>query len=122
MLRSHGIINREISAVLPVFSTSPRMASSGTSSMSALKSKRHPPFETRTLSDAIYRTADLRSDSVYTVDINPIVCHGAPLCLPVVNGTVVWKNPTHLTTDITRQHSGAVWRAVRRSGALEGLG
>lgn len=73
------------------------------------------------LSDALYRIADERSDDVYRVDINPIVCVGEPLCLPMVDGRVVWRDDNHITTDYALHVRGQIWKAIQRSGALDGL-
>jgi hypothetical protein len=73
------------------------------------------------ISDAYYRIAADRIDDVFTVDINPIVCKGEPVCLPMVDGIVVWKNRNHFTTMITTHLRGEIWRSIRRTGALKGL-
>jgi peptidoglycan/LPS O-acetylase OafA/YrhL len=75
----------------------------------------------RPISDAYYQIAANQSDKVFTVDINPIVCVGEPLCLPVVDGTVVWRNKDHFTTKITTRMREPIWRAIKDSGALDGL-
>ncbi|MGD9962086.1 acyltransferase family protein [Nocardioides sp.] len=73
-------------------------------------------------SDAYYQVAAVRSDDVYTVDINPVVCPDAPLCLPILKGVVVWRDPDHLTGAIGIELRDKVWKAIKKTGALQGLG
>lgn len=70
------------------------------------------------VSDAYYRIAAHTHDGVSTLDLNPVFCVGEPLCLPMVDGVVVWKNKNHLTTryGVHRRHE--VWRAIRATGLL----
>ncbi len=75
----------------------------------------------RPISDAYYRIAADSSDDVFTIDLNPIICVGAPLCLPVVDGVVVWRNDNHLTSKITEHFRRKIWRTIKESGALDGL-
>ena len=91
------------------------------SSASRLEECQVPVPSELPLNDALYRIADERADDVYRVDINPVVCVGEPLCLPVVDGVVVWRDDNHLSTQITVRLREQIWRAVRESGALAGL-
>ena len=77
------------------------------------------PAETP-VSDAYYRIASERSADVFTLDVNPIICVGAPRCLPVVDDIVVWKNRNHFTTMIATHFRREVWSALRATGALRG--
>ncbi len=73
-------------------------------------------------SDAYYTIAALDSDEVYTVDVNPVVCPDAPLCLPILNGVVVWRDPDHLTGSIGIELREKIWKTIKKTGALAGLG
>ncbi len=72
-------------------------------------------------SDAYYRSAAVASDQVYTVDVNPVLCPAAPLCEPMLDGDVVWRNHDHFTTQVLVHHRRQIWAAIRASGALDGL-
>ena len=73
------------------------------------------------LNDAIYKVADSSYEDVYRVDINPIVCVGEPMCLPVVDDVVVWRDDNHLSAEIGVHLRDRIYREIRRSGALDGL-
>ena len=36
-------------------------------------------------------------DEAAAVDLNPVLCPDAPICRPVIDDTVVWKDPDHVT-------------------------
>jgi peptidoglycan/LPS O-acetylase OafA/YrhL len=53
-----------------------------------------------------------------TVDLNPVLCPGAPVCEPVIDGTVVWKDPDHVTGTFLVQHRAAIWDRLVATGFL----
>jgi len=65
-------------------------------------------------------TAALMKD-VYYAGINDAFCVGAPRCLPIVDGTVVWHDALHFSADFAVQRRHALWRRIKQSGALAGL-
>jgi hypothetical protein len=71
-------------------------------------------------SAAFYTSVAARIDNVRTLDLNPAFCPGAPICQPLVHGTVVWRDSGHLTEEITLQQRHEVWKLLRRTGALRG--
>ena len=73
-------------------------------------------------SDAYYTVADVDSDQVFTLDINPVICPDAPLCSPMLDGVVVWRDRDHLTAGIGRELRGQIWQKTQQTGALDGLG
>jgi peptidoglycan/LPS O-acetylase OafA/YrhL len=73
-------------------------------------------------SDAYYKVADVESDDVYTVNVNPVLCPDAPLCKPILDGVVVWRDPDHITAQIGIHLRDKIWGAVRKTGVLDGLG
>lgn len=79
------------------------------------------PIEEQPASDTFYETVASLSDNVYTADVADVFCDGAPLCLPVVDDIVVWKDKLHLTEDIVVHRREAVWRRLKQSGVLRGI-
>jgi peptidoglycan/LPS O-acetylase OafA/YrhL len=78
-----------------------------------------PPLEKPTV-DSFYDTVATTRDDVATIDINPFACPGAPLCLPVLDDTVVWRNHDHLTGDIGIAFRDDIWSALDDTGLLPG--
>ncbi|MDF1603535.1 acyltransferase family protein [Nocardioides sp. YIM 152315] len=76
-----------------------------------------PPIERPTV-DSFYDTVATRRDDVATVDVNPIVCPDAPVCLPVLDDVVVWRNVDHLTGEITIARSKQIWSAIEDTGLV----
>ena len=74
------------------------------------------------LQDSLYLTADARSDEVFTVDINPIMCPSAPVCDAMLGRIPVWRDNKHYSPAILESRSGEIWAALQDSGAFEGLG
>ena len=79
------------------------------------------PLPRRSVTDAIHQVAAARSDDVHTVDLTDVFCVGAPRCLPVVDGIVVWRDPHHFSREITLHRRDEVWTRLRQTGALQGL-
>jgi peptidoglycan/LPS O-acetylase OafA/YrhL len=77
------------------------------------------PIE-RPISDSFYETADVRSDAVFTFDINPIVCPHAPVCEAMIGRLNVWRNVNHFGTALLVRLRDRIWSAVEASGALSG--
>jgi peptidoglycan/LPS O-acetylase OafA/YrhL len=73
-------------------------------------------------SDAFYRAQDVARDDMWAVDLNPVICPDAPLCRPILDGRVVWRDYNHLTTRILVHLRGQVWDRLVGSGAFAGLG
>ena len=74
------------------------------------------------LQDSLYLTADARSDEVFTVDINPIMCPSAPVCDAMLGRIPVWRDNKHYSPAILESRSGEIWAALQASGAFDGLG
>lgn len=47
--------------------------------------------------DGFYDVIAATTDGVTTVDLNPVLCPRSPLCEPVIDGTVVWREADHVT-------------------------
>jgi peptidoglycan/LPS O-acetylase OafA/YrhL len=71
-------------------------------------------------SDVLVRRLAARSDDVRPVDLNPAFCPGAPVCLPVVDDEVVWRDDHHVTASYAVARRDEVWDILLRSGAFPG--
>jgi hypothetical protein len=52
------------------------------------------------------------------VDLNPVLCPDAPICRPVIDGTVVWKDPDHVTGTFLDEQRGAIWSRLTATGLV----
>ncbi|MEO5652794.1 MAG: acyltransferase family protein [Marmoricola sp.] len=80
-----------------------------------------PPI-TRPAVDAAYGVLDTTHDDVATVDLNPVFCPGGGPCAPVVDDTVVWKDPQHVTTTYLVQRADKIWDLISGTGLLATAG
>ncbi len=67
------------------------------------------------------KEADERPDAVFDVDYDRIACPYLPVCLPVVDGRLVFRNQYHLGNEWLMDHRDELWDLVIASGALDGL-
>ena len=74
------------------------------------------------ISDSFYDAATVRFAGVSTIDLNPIVCPGAPVCAPMIGRINVWRNVNHYSTKILVHFRAKIWAALQATGALSGLG
>jgi peptidoglycan/LPS O-acetylase OafA/YrhL len=72
-------------------------------------------------SDGIYLASAAELDHVYTVDLNTAFCPAAPVCHPVVDGEVVWRDKHHLAPSYAQKQRDEAWRLIRRTGVLDGV-
>jgi peptidoglycan/LPS O-acetylase OafA/YrhL len=80
------------------------------------------PLSTRNRpTDAYYLAVAADVDAAYAVDLNPAFCPSEPLCSPVVDGMIVWRDEQHLTAGFVAHQKDRVWRIVRRSGVLDAI-
>jgi hypothetical protein len=56
---------------------------------------------------------------VHPVDLNPIFCPTSPVCSPVRDHRVVWRDDHHYTVSYAMARRQAVWRALRATGAFD---
>ncbi len=82
---------------------------------------RVPVVPTTGLLDATFVTEAARSDSVFTVDINPIMCPAAPVCEPLLDGVPVWRDDLHFSSTALSLQQGKIWDAMVATGVFEGL-
>jgi peptidoglycan/LPS O-acetylase OafA/YrhL len=69
-------------------------------------------------SDGYYEKAAKRSKKVFTASFNDVLCVGAPHCMPVVDGVVVWRDNAHFSTEFLLSRTDQLWRKIKKSGAL----
>ena len=74
------------------------------------------------IQDSLYLAAAARSDDIFTVDINPIMCPSAPVCDAMLGKIPVWRDSVHYSPAILESRSAEIWQAIQDSGAFEGLG
>ena len=68
-------------------------------------------------SDGYAAAAAAQSESILTVNLNDAFCPTAPVCLPMMGDTVVWRDDHHYTADYATQRRKAVWQALTDAGA-----
>ncbi|HET7385595.1 MAG TPA: acyltransferase family protein [Nocardioidaceae bacterium] len=72
-------------------------------------------------SNGFYQAAAAESPKAYTANLNPALCPSAPICRPIVDGTVVWRNKRHYTPGYADARRAQVWKLIKESGALNEL-
>jgi hypothetical protein len=72
-------------------------------------------------SDGYFQAAAAASPKVWTVNLTPAFCPAAPVCEPVVDGDIVWRDDHHVTATFARHREPQVWDLIRASGVLDGL-
>lgn len=77
----------------------------------------YPPLE-RPGVDTAFDVLESERDGVATLDLNPLVCPNQPLCSPVVDGQVVWRDDHHVTATYYRQRSEAIHDLLLGTGLL----
>jgi len=76
-----------------------------------------PPIS-RPAVDGVYDFLAGSRKRVHTVDLNPVLCPDRPACAPVVDGTVVWRDPDHVTTRFLVDNQRRVWRRLESTGVF----
>ncbi|MET1060629.1 MAG: acyltransferase family protein [Nocardioides sp.] len=74
------------------------------------------------IQDSLYLAAAARSEDIFTVDINPIMCPSAPVCDAMLGRIPVWRDAIHYSPAILESRRAQIWEALRDSGAFDGLG
>jgi hypothetical protein len=72
-----------------------------------------------TESDGFAQTEAARSPKVDVLDLNPAFCPSAPVCLPVVDDVIVWRDDHHVTATYATSRRDAVWKILEKAGDLE---
>ena len=68
--------------------------------------------------DRLVHRLALAGPEVRPVDLNPALCPDSPVCLPVVDDQVVWRDDHHVTASYAVSRRDAVWDVLARTGAL----
>jgi peptidoglycan/LPS O-acetylase OafA/YrhL len=55
---------------------------------------------------------------IHTVDLNPIFCPTAPVCSPIRNHQLVWRDDHHYTVDYAMAKRHQFWKALTGTGVL----
>ena len=69
-------------------------------------------------SDLFIHDLAAKRRGVQPVDLNPAFCPGAPVCLPVVDDEVVWRDDHHVTAGYAVSRREQVWEILQRTGAF----
>ncbi len=70
-------------------------------------------------SDGFAEAAAAQSESILTVNLNDAFCPTAPVCLPMMGDTVVWRDDHHYTADYALERRDQVWKALEEAGAFD---
>jgi hypothetical protein len=70
-------------------------------------------------SDLLVHELAARRPGVRPVDLNPAFCPGAPVCLPVVEDQVVWRDDHHVTAAYAVSRRDQVWQILQETGAFD---
>ena len=74
------------------------------------------------LQDSLYLAAAARSDDIFTVDINPVMCPSAPVCDAMLGKIPVWRDAVHYSPAILESREAQIWQAHRGLGRFRGAG
>ncbi|HSX69114.1 acyltransferase family protein [Nocardioides sp.] len=77
-----------------------------------LAPRQHP------LIDSVYDVVAADRADVATVDPNALICPGYPVCSPVLEDTVVWRDSDHVTAAVLTRRADQLWRMLRETGLL----
>jgi len=75
------------------------------------------PFPT----EVTYRAADAARADVVSIDADRLACPLLPVCVPMLDGELVFRNQFHLSNKWVLDHADAWWQLLVTSGVLDGL-
>ena len=75
------------------------------------------PFQT----ELTYRNIDLARTDVVAIDADLLACPLWPVCVPMIDGQLVFRNQFHLSNQWVLDHADAWWKLIVASGVLAGL-
>ncbi|MEQ1700355.1 MAG: acyltransferase family protein [Ilumatobacteraceae bacterium] len=75
------------------------------------------PFPT----EEIYRTVDAARTNVVSIDADRMACPLLPVCVPLIDGELVFHNRFHLSNQWVVLHADAWWQLLVDSGVLDDL-
>lgn len=76
-----------------------------------------PPLEKPSVDD-VYGVLDVEDGGIATIDLTDVICPDRPLCLPVKDRTVIWKDRDHVTSTWFVKRRDDVWRRLRATGLI----
>jgi len=77
-----------------------------------------PPLEKPFTDGILDSLAAASPDETASLDLNPVLCPDAPVCRPVIDGTVVWKDPDHVTGTFLDEQREGLWLRLTATGLL----
>jgi len=60
----------------------------------------------------------MENPKVHTVDLNPVFCPTAPVCSPIQQGHLVWRDDHHYTVDYAMRVREQIWQALEDTGTI----
>ena len=75
------------------------------------------PFPT----ELTYRAADAARADVVSIDADRLACALLPVCVPMIDGELVFRNQFHLSNQWVLDHAADWWQLIVASGVLHGL-
>jgi hypothetical protein len=70
--------------------------------------------------EAMYRAEAAERPGVDSVDLDPLVCPGKPLCVPILDGELVYRDAFHIYPPFAIDHRDEVWSLLAATGAFGG--
>jgi peptidoglycan/LPS O-acetylase OafA/YrhL len=67
-----------------------------------------------------YREIAEQRDDVTALDVDRLVCPYLPICDPVLDGMVVFRDDTHITGSFATSLADEIWAALRDNGVVDG--
>lgn len=68
------------------------------------------------ISNAFFRSLAAADDRVHSVDLDRAFCPGDPVCAPVVDAEIVWRDQAHVTASFARKRREQIWRILQETG------
>jgi hypothetical protein len=69
-------------------------------------------------SEVAYRFEAMRREDAFAVDVDAIGCPGKPLCLPMLDGKLVYRDAFHLHPQFLIDKRADYWAAIEGTGAF----
>jgi peptidoglycan/LPS O-acetylase OafA/YrhL len=79
-----------------------------------------PVSATPSVSDGFYAAAAAESPNIVTVNFNEVFCPDSPVCLPIIDHRVVWRDDHHYSATYVMHVRDKIWRELEDVGAFSG--
>lgn len=73
---------------------------------------------TPSATDGFVTAVAAEDDRVHPVDLNAVLCPSAPVCLPVRDGRIVYRDDHHYTVDYAMAMREQIWKQLLATGAV----